>query len=112
PSPASAAVVVGTVWVAEDMGMFAGSPTILMGLALIVTVLAGVLMVSNLAYFSFKDMDFRHRVPFFAMLAVVGVLMLAALDPPKVLLACFVLYALSGPLLTLERWRRHRRRRS
>jgi CDP-diacylglycerol---serine O-phosphatidyltransferase len=112
PSPASAAFVVGTVWVAEDMELFAGSPTILMGLALVVTVLAGVLMVSNLAYFSFKDMDFRHRVPFFAMLAVVGVLMLAALDPPKVLLAGFVLYALSGPMLTLERWRRHRSRRS
>lgn len=108
PSPASAAFVVGTVWVMEDMAAFADMPAVLMILALVVTVLAGVLMVSNLAYFSFKDMDFRHRVPFFAMLAVVGVLMLAALDPPKVLLAGFVLYALSGPLLTLERWRRRR----
>ena len=108
PSPASAAFVVGTVWVMEDMAAFADTPAVLMILALVVTVLAGVLMVSNLAYFSFKDMDFRHRVPFFAMLAVVGVLMLAALDPPKVLLAGFVLYALSGPLLTLERWRRRR----
>lgn len=111
PSPASAAVVVGTVWVFEDMLAFAETPAILMGVALIMTVLAGVLMVSNLAYFSFKDMDFRHRVPFFAMLAVVGALMLAALDPPKVLLAGFLLYALSGPLLTLERWRRRRFRK-
>ncbi|AGA34858.1 CDP-diacylglycerol--serine O-phosphatidyltransferase [Thioalkalivibrio nitratireducens DSM 14787] len=112
PSPASAAFVVGTVWVIEDMGAFAENPAVLMALALLVAVLAGVLMVSNLAYFSFKDMDFRHRVPFFVMLAVVGVLMLAALDPPKVLLAGFTLYALSGPLLTLERWRRHRSRKS
>lgn len=110
PSPASAAFVVGTVWVMEDLAAFTDVPAVLMGLALVVTVLAGVLMVSNLAYFSFKDMDFRHRVPFFTMLAVVGVLMLAALDPPKVLLAGFVLYALSGPLLTLERWRRRRSR--
>ncbi len=110
PSPASAALVVGTVWVMEDMSAFADTPTVLMLLALVVTVLAGVLMVSNLAYFSFKDMDFRHRVPFFAMLAVVGLLMLAALDPPKVLLGGLVLYALSGPLLTLERWRRRRSR--
>jgi len=108
PSPASAALVVGTVWVMEDMSAFADTPAVLMMLALVVTVLAGVLMVSNLAYFSFKDMDFRHRVPFFAMLAVVGLLMLAALDPPKVLLGGLVLYALSGPLLTLERWRRRR----
>lgn len=112
PSPASAAFVVGTVWVVEDLAIFGDMPTLLMALTLVVTVSAGVLMVSNLAYFSFKDMDFRHRVPFFAMLAVVGVLMLAALDPPKVLLAGFILYALSGPLLSAERWRRHRRRRS
>lgn len=112
PSPASAAFVVGTVWVVEDLAIFGDMPTLLMALTLVVTVSAGVLMVSNLAYFSFKDMDFRHRVPFFAMLAVVGALMLAALDPPKVLLAGFVLYALSGPLLSAERWRRHRRRRS
>ncbi len=112
PSPASAAFVVGTVWVIEDLAVLGDMPTVLMGLTLLVTVSAGVLMVSNLAYFSFKDMDFRHRVPFFAMLAVVGALMLAALDPPKVLLAGFVLYALSGPLLSAERWRRHRRRRS
>jgi len=110
PSPASAALVVGTVWVMEDMSAFADTPAVLMTLALVVTVLAGVLMVSNLAYFSFKDMDFRHRVPFFVMLAVVGLLMLAALDPPKVLLGGLVLYALSGPLLTLERWRRRRSR--
>jgi CDP-diacylglycerol---serine O-phosphatidyltransferase len=112
PSPASAAFVVGTVWVIEDMAVFADGDPIRVVLALTVTVLAGLLMVSNLAYFSFKDMDFRHRVPFFAMLAAVGALMLAALDPPKVLLAGFTLYALSGPLLTLERWRRRRTRRA
>lgn len=112
PSPASAALVVGTVWVMEDMSLFAEAPLVLMIIALVVTVTAGALMVSNLTYSSFKDMDFRHRVPFFAMLAVIGVLMLAALDPPKILLAGFLLYALSGPLLTLERWRRHRSRRS
>ena len=111
PSPASAAVVVGTVWVMEDMSVFVESPMVLMIIALVVTVTAGALMVSNLTYSSFKDMDFRHRVPFFAMLAVVGALMLAALDPPKVLLAGFLLYALSGPMLTLERWRRDRSRR-
>ncbi|TVP87053.1 MAG: CDP-diacylglycerol--serine O-phosphatidyltransferase [Thioalkalivibrio sp.] len=112
PSPASAALVVGTVWVMEDMSALADTPMVLMIIALVVTVTAGALMVSNLTYSSFKDMDFRHRVPFFAMLAVVGALMLAALDPPKVLLTGFLLYALSGPLLTLERWRRHRSRRT
>lgn len=111
PSPASAALVVGVVWVVEDL-LLDSEATWLLPLALVVTVLAGALMVSSLAYSSFKDMDFRHRVPFFATLLIVGILMLTALDPPKVLLAGFVLYALSGPLLSLERWRRRRMRKS
>ncbi|WP_024328754.1 CDP-diacylglycerol--serine O-phosphatidyltransferase [Thioalkalivibrio sp. ALR17-21] len=110
PSPASAALLVGTVWVVEDLGLAAELGDTGAVAVLIITVLAGAAMVSNLTYFSFKDMDFRHRVPFLAMLGVVGALMLAALDPPKMLLAGFVVYALSGPLLTLVRWQRHRRR--
>ncbi|WP_018143977.1 MULTISPECIES: CDP-diacylglycerol--serine O-phosphatidyltransferase [unclassified Thioalkalivibrio] len=110
PSPASAAILVGMVWVLEDWGIPAElADPYLVGI-LVVTVLAGAAMVSNLTYFSFKDMDFKHRVPFLAIVGVVLALMLLALDPPKVLLAAFVIYALSGPLLTLERWRRHRRR--
>jgi CDP-diacylglycerol---serine O-phosphatidyltransferase len=112
PSPASAALLAGTVWVIEDMGALTDIPEAQVAIGLAVTVLAGLLMVSNLAYFSFKDMDFRYRVPFFVMLGVVGVLMLAALDPPKVLLAGFVLYAVSGPLFSLERWRRRRGRKA
>lgn len=111
PSPASAAFLVGVVWVIEDMHLTYSLDFYLSSLALLVTVLAGVLMVSNLAYSSFKEMDFRHRVPFFAMLAVVAVLMITALDPPKVLLAAFLLYALSGPFMALERLRRKRFRK-
>ncbi|ADC72269.1 CDP-diacylglycerol/serine O-phosphatidyltransferase [Thioalkalivibrio sp. K90mix] len=110
PSPAAAALVVGMVWVLEDLGIPADLADPYVVAILIVTVLAGAGMVSNLTYFSFKDMDFKHRVPFLAIVGVVGALMLLALDPPKVLWAGFVVYALSGPLLTLERWRRHRRR--
>ena len=110
PSPASAALVVGTVWVVEDLSVAPDLAVPWIVGILIVTVLAGAAMVSNLTYFSFKDMDFRHRVPFLAMVGVVLALMLLALDPPKVLLAGFVIYGLSGPVLTLERWRRHRRR--
>jgi len=112
PSPASAALVVGLVWVLEDLGWAVVGTAWLPLLTLVFTIGAGILMVSSLAYFSFKDMDFRHRVPFLTTLMVVGVLMVAALDPPKVLLTGFVLYALSGPLFALERWRRRSRRAS
>jgi CDP-diacylglycerol--serine O-phosphatidyltransferase len=110
PSPASAATLAGTIWVFEDLGVVDGG--VLMPLvALTITVGCGALMVSSFAYFSFKDMDFRHRVPFLTLLAFVAALMLAALDPPKVLLGGFLLYATSGPLLSLVRWRRRRVRR-
>ncbi|MFN4263780.1 MAG: CDP-diacylglycerol--serine O-phosphatidyltransferase [Thioalkalivibrionaceae bacterium] len=108
PSPASAALLVGFVWVAEDLTL---RHEWLLPIALFVTIAGGVLMVSSVTYFSFKDMDFRHRVPFFALLAVVAVFMLLALDPPKVLLTGFALYAISGPVLMLVRAVRHRQRR-
>lgn len=105
PSPAAAAVMVGMVWVWHDLD-FKGADLVIP--ALFITVASGALMVSNFTYFSFKDMDFRHRVPFFAVLALLVVFMLAALDPPKVLFAGFCIYAASGPALSLWRWRRKR----
>lgn len=107
PSPSAAALVMGMVWVWHDLE-FAGPD---LGIpALVVTVVAGALMVSNITYFSFKDMDFRHRVPFFAVLVILVALMLTAIDPPKVLWGGFLLYTLSGPTLTVIRWRRRRSR--
>ncbi|ACL73234.1 CDP-diacylglycerol--serine O-phosphatidyltransferase [Thioalkalivibrio sulfidiphilus] len=109
PSPSAAALVMGMVWVWHDLE-FVGTDLGIM--ALVVTVIAGALMVSNVTYFSFKDMDFRHRVPFFVVLVIVVALMLTAIDPPKVLWGGFLLYALSGPTLTVIRWRRRRARGS
>ncbi|WP_006786211.1 CDP-diacylglycerol--serine O-phosphatidyltransferase [Thiorhodospira sibirica] len=107
PSPAAAALMMGMVWVWHDLEV---SGTQLMIPALVITVFAGALMVSNLTYFSFKDMDFRHRVPFFVVFAMLAAIMLTALDPPKILFAGFLLYALSGPVLSVIRWRRKRQR--
>ncbi|MBK1672371.1 CDP-diacylglycerol--serine O-phosphatidyltransferase [Ectothiorhodospira shaposhnikovii] len=108
PSPASAAVMMGLVWVWNDLE-FSGAGMMLP--ALLITVLCGAAMVSSLTYFSFKDMDFRHRVPFFVVIAVLLAVMLTAIDPPKVLWLGFVVYALSGPALMLFRWRRRRLQR-
>lgn len=106
PSPAAAGVMVGMVWVWHGMDVPGPSLNLL---ALVVTFAAGGLMVSSFTYSSFKDMDFRHRVPFLVILAIVVALMFAALDPPKILFAGFCLYALSGPGFTV--WRLYRRRR-
>jgi CDP-diacylglycerol---serine O-phosphatidyltransferase len=109
PCPAAAALLMGMVWVWHDLE-FAG--TQLKFPALIVTLSAGALMVSNLHYYSFKDFDLRDRVPFIAILAIVFAFMLASLDPPKVLFTCFTLYVLSGPAFGIIRWRRRRSQRS
>jgi len=98
-SPAAAALVVGTVWVADDLGI-AGNQLVIP--AFFLTLLAGALMVSNIRYYSFKDVGARHRVPFIAILAIVLIFMFASIDPPKVILGGFIIYALSGPVMGIK----------
>ena len=95
PSPASAAIMVGMVWFFQDLDVTGRSVQIP---ALIMTIGAGLLMVSNVQYTSFKDFDYRSKVPYLAVLAVVLAFALAAIDPPKVLFSVFLIYALSGPV--------------
>jgi len=104
PSPAAAAVVVGLVWVLHANGVPGKEISIA---ALIVTVMAGVLMVSNVRFRSFKDVDLRGRVSFMTILAMPLVLVLLFQDPPLVLFLTFLVYALSGPLGFVFRRTRH-----
>lgn len=105
PSPAAAAVVMAFVWVLHSYGIPGREISIL---ALLVTVLAGVLMVSNIRYRSFKDLNLKGRVPFMAVLVVPLAFVLVFLDPPQVLFMLFLGYAASGP--ALAGWRQVRRR--
>ncbi len=106
PSPAAAAVVTGLVWVGYDYEV---AGIALAWLTCAVTISIGVLMVSNVRFYSFKELDLKGRVPFMAMLVVILVFVLVSLDPPQVLFGTFVLYALSGPVVT--GWLLLRRRR-
>ncbi len=103
PSPAAAGVVAGFVWVASDFG-FDGANMVVPVLAL--TIGAGALMVSNIRYHSFKDLKLSERVPFTYILVLVLGFVLVTLDPPRVLFLVFFLYAFSGPVLALWRYRR------
>lgn len=105
PSPAAAALMAGFVWVANHLG-FQGKAIWVAALALTVT--AGVMMVSNVRYHSFKGLDLRGRVPFVTILLVVLMFAFIAIDPPTVLFGVFLLYLVSGPVLTLWQIRRTR----
>ncbi|MCB1622740.1 MAG: CDP-diacylglycerol--serine O-phosphatidyltransferase [Thiothrix sp.] len=109
PSPAAAAVMVGCVWVFHDLAIVGRN---LQLPSLLLTLSIGLLMVSNVSYYSFKDFDLRRRVPFIMLLGIVLVIVLTTIDPPKVLFTFFMVYALSGPTYwLLRRYRRRQRRR-
>ncbi|NWO06418.1 MAG: CDP-diacylglycerol--serine O-phosphatidyltransferase [Alteromonadaceae bacterium] len=99
PSPAAAACVAGLVWCFHQFE----PSTWLTLLTMVVVGGAGVLMVSNILYPSFKDLDLRGRVPFAAILLVVLAFVVIALDPATVLFAAFLIFALSGPIRALFR---------
>lgn len=103
-SPAAAAIVTGLVWVGNDYGAQGHE---LRWLSFVITVSAGLLMVSNFRYYSFKDLDLRGKVPFVALLAVVLLFVLYSLDTPAMLFLTFLLYAVSGPVVTYVMRRRH-----
>lgn len=104
-SPAAAAIIASLVWVANSTDL-TGENLVL--LALLTTIVSGLLMVSKFTYYSFKDIGSYMRISFLTLLAIVGFFVIVLLDPPKVAFACFVLYALSGPGWFL--WRVLRRR--
>jgi CDP-diacylglycerol--serine O-phosphatidyltransferase len=105
PCPLAAAVVAGLVWFSTDYGISGAS---MMPAAFAVTIITGALMVSNIRYHSFKRLDLKGRVPFISILVVVLIFVLVSSDPALVLFALSVLYALSGPVLTLVSIRRRR----
>lgn len=106
PSPAAAALVSGLVWVMIDNGI-AGPDVRWYACAL--TVFAGVSMVSNVLYYSGKDINLRRSVPFIVIIALVLGLLLISSYPPGVLFGVFLCYAVSGYVLGAWRWLRGRK---
>jgi CDP-diacylglycerol--serine O-phosphatidyltransferase len=106
PSPSGAALAAGLVWIMNDLGI---EP---MGawraLAAVVTVFAGVTMVSSVPFYSFKTINFRRAVPFWAVLLIVLVLVVVTSHPPLVLFLFFVVYSLSGYVMWLWNFRKKR----
>jgi CDP-diacylglycerol--serine O-phosphatidyltransferase len=107
PSPAAAALVISLIWVMDDTG-FKGVSKIdwLAWLAFGITLFAGLSMVTNAPFYSFKVVGGRKTVPFIVIVAIALGIALISLDPPRVLFGIFCLYGLSG--YAVYAWRKFR----
>lgn len=105
PSPSAAALVAGLVWVAHDNRL---SGEELRWFAWTLTLFAGITMVTNLRFYSGKDINLRKSVPFVVVVLVALSFVLISLDTPIVLFSLFLGYALSGYVVSVYQWRKTR----
>jgi CDP-diacylglycerol--serine O-phosphatidyltransferase len=98
PIPAAAAAVAAMVYASDNQ------PLRFWPLAVIWLAFLGLLsflMVSTWRYYSFKDINLRGKVPFVAILAIVLLFVIYSLDTPSMLFLTFLIYAISGPIVTV-----------
>jgi len=93
PSPAAAALVMGFVWLMNEGGI-AGTDVEWIVFAL--TLYAGLTMVTNVPFYSFKDVQMKKSVPFAAIVLIALGIAVINIHPPIVLFGVFVFYGLSG----------------
>jgi len=105
-SPAAAGTVASMVWIAYSYGIAGYRISIIPAL---ITVLVAGLMVSNIPYRSFKEIDLKGKVPFIAILSMVLIFVGIAIDPPQMLFIIFFTYSLSGPIGLL--WKKYKKSR-
>lgn len=107
-SPIAAVLVSSACWTGNEATFLAGWEILRGWLSALLITVVGVLMLADIPYRSFKEIDFRGRVPFVYIIAIVLIFVVIAIDPPKMLLTICVLYASSGPAFLL--WSRFRGR--
>jgi len=100
PSPSAAAIVAGTVWLAVDYDIVGTDYSMIVAA---ISVSAGLLMVSNVKYSSFKHVDLRGKVPFIAIVGIMLLFAVTLIHPPLVAFVVFLGYVISGPFLWLKK---------
>ncbi len=109
PSPTAAGIVVGLVWFGENVGLDTPWKDYI---ALILTLYSGLMMVTNIKFFSFKDIHFQNPVPFFMWVLFVILLGILAVSivrfPGQAIFLILLVYGLSGPIYAITRFRKRR----
>ncbi|WP_051396154.1 CDP-diacylglycerol--serine O-phosphatidyltransferase [Ignatzschineria larvae DSM 13226] len=109
PSPTAAAIVVGFVWFGENIGLDSPWKDYI---ALVLTLYSGLMMVTNIKFFSFKDIRFQNPVPFFywvLLVILLGILAVCIVRfPGQAIFLILLAYGLSGPIYAVMRFRKRR----
>jgi CDP-diacylglycerol--serine O-phosphatidyltransferase len=101
-SPGSAGILATLVWTVLDNPSWMSGVELGVPMACVTAVLA-LLMVSNIRYYSPKNMDGAGRVPFIYMFVIVLLFVVVAIYPPGMLLMIGLIYAVLGPIQALLR---------
>ena len=109
PSPAAAAQVAGFIWLMTEIGMRGEdlewfSWKQITWTMFVVTLYSGLTMVTNVPFYSFKDVQMKKSVPFVVIVLIALVIAIINIHPPIVLFSVFVIYGLSG--YAVYGWRR------
>jgi len=105
PIPAAAGLIVSIVLFGGEMGWAQGPPR---GVLIGVLYLLSFLMVSNIKFSSFKELELRKRKPFPVLVGIIVLLVLIVNEPQIVLFSIALLYLLHGPVRTCMLWRKKR----
>ena len=93
PSPAAAALIAGFIWLATDRGVAGDSLSwYTFGLVLY----AGLTMVTNVPFYSFKDFSMKRTVPFVVIVLLALGIAIINIYPPAAIFGVFVVYGFSG----------------
>lgn len=95
PIPAAASVIAATVIFFHEIGV---EGTFHNPFMMILVFLLSLLMVSNIKYYSGKDMKLFARMPFMTFIVIVGIILIIVYKPEIMIFILFVGYAISGPL--------------
>ena len=93
PSPAAAALVAGFIGLCADLGMKGADFAWPM---FFIALYAGLTMVTNVPFYSFKDLSMKKSVPFVVIVLIALGIAVINIDPPTVMFGVFVVYGLSG----------------
>lgn len=93
PSPAAAALVAGFIWLMTDAGVVGED---VRWFAFALTLYAGLTMVTNVPFYSFKDVQMKKSVPFAVIVLIALGIAVINIDPPIVMFGLFMIYGFSG----------------